>query len=147
MKDRVRRNTAAEQNRNIENDIREKIARYASLDKKAITNRIKELDKEWDIERVLEVNMSSVALTGIALSAFHHRRWLILPAMVLGFFAQHAIQGWCPPLPLFRKLGYRTRAEIDREKYALKVLRGDFNEVGMAGQKNSEAVYAAVTRS
>lgn len=147
MKDRVRKNTAAEQNRNIDNEIREKIAQYSSLDKDAITNRIKELDKEWDIERALEVNMSSVALTGIALSAFHNRRWLILPALVLGFFAQHAIQGWCPPLPLFRKLGYRTRAEIDREKYALKVMRGDFNEVGAAGQKNSDAVYAAVTRN
>ncbi|OQP50244.1 MerC domain-containing protein [Niastella populi] len=147
MKDRVRRNSATEQNMNIDNEIREKITQYASLDKVAITNRIKQLDEEWDIERVLEVNMSSIALTGVALSAFHHRRWLVLPAIVLGFFAQHAIQGWCPPLPLFRRLGYRTRAEIDKEKYALKVLRGDFNEVGGAGEKNSEAVFAAVTRN
>jgi hypothetical protein len=28
-----------------------------------------------------------------------------------------------------RRLGVRTRKEIDREKYALKVLRGDFERV------------------
>jgi hypothetical protein len=94
----------------------------------AITTRINELDREWDIERALEVNMSSVALTGIALTVFHSRRWLVLPAVVLGFFLQHAIQGWCPPLPVLRRLGFRTRKEIDQEKYALKVLRGDFKE-------------------
>ena len=50
-----------------------------------------------------------------------------------GFLFQHATQGWCPPVPLFRKLGVRTRSEIDREKYALKILRGDFH--GFAPQE------------
>jgi hypothetical protein len=39
---------------------------------------------------------------------------------------QHTVQGWCPPVPLFRALGFRTRKEIEREKYTLKILRGDF---------------------
>ena len=43
-----------------------------------------------------------------------------------GFLLQHALQGWCPPVPVFRRLGVRTTAEIDRERYALKALRGDF---------------------
>jgi hypothetical protein len=50
-----------------------------------------------------------------------------LLTLVLLFFLQHALQGWCPPLPIFRKLGYRTKDEIAKEKYALKLLRGDFN--------------------
>jgi hypothetical protein len=41
----------------------------------------------------------------------------------------HAVQGWCPPVPVLRKMGIRTRSEIDREKFALKVLRGDFQDV------------------
>ena len=47
----------------------------------------------------------------------------------MSFLAQHSVQGWCPPMPLFRKMGVRTRQEIEREKYALKVLRGDFDQV------------------
>jgi hypothetical protein len=57
------------------------------------------------------------------------RKWLIVPSIVLPFLFQHAMQGWCPPVPLFRRLGVRTREEIDREKYALKALRGDFEEI------------------
>lgn len=145
MKDRVRKNTSSKINNHIDVKIKESIERYASLDANAITLRIKQLDKEWDIERTLEVNMSTLALTGVAFGAFNHRRWLILPGVVLGFFAQHALQGWCPPLPLFRRLGYRTKAEIDREKYALKILRGDFDEVAQSDKKSPQAIYTAVT--
>ena len=129
MNDRVRRNTPEKVNEEIDIELQECIDYYKRKDHAEISERIRKLDREWDIERMLEVNMSAVALTGIALSAFHHKRWLILPGIVLSFFAQHAIQGWCPPLPLFRKLGYRTRKEIDKEKYALKLLRGDFGEI------------------
>ena len=84
-----------------------------------ITQRISELDKEWDIERTLELNASLVALSGIILAAGVNKKWLILPAVVTTFLAQHAIQGWCPPLPLFRSMKIRTRKEIDKEKYGL----------------------------
>lgn len=44
------------------------------------------------------------------------------------------VQGWCPPVPIFRSLGVRTAAEIFQEKVALKQLRGDFE-----GTANSDA--------
>ena len=84
-----------------------------------IKSRIKELDHEWDIERVLALNASLFALTGVILGATVNKKWLILPTVVTVFLAQHAIQGWCPPLPLFRKTGTRSRKEIDKERYAL----------------------------
>lgn len=59
-------------------------------------------------------------------------RWLVIPSVVLPFLFQHATQGWCPPVPFFRAKGIRTRGEIDREIYALKALRGDFNSVESA---------------
>jgi len=34
-----------------------------------------------------------------------------------------------PPVLLFRRLGVRTRREIDREKFALKVLRGNVDQI------------------
>lgn len=93
-----------------------------------IERRLQQLDAEWDIERVLEVNGSLLAGTGIALAARFSRWWLVLPGAVVTFCLQHALQGWCPPLPLFRRLGVRTQREIDDERAALKALRGDFRE-------------------
>ena len=88
-----------------------------------IGRRLRELDAEWDIERALETAASSISLFGLVRGAvFGQRRWLLLPLMVQGFFLQHAIQGWCPPLPVLRRLGFRTVREIDEERYALLAL-------------------------
>jgi hypothetical protein len=130
--ERVRRSTAREINRQIDRNITDNLQAYAA-DPNAIESRIRELDREWDIERTLEMNAAGFALTGTLLGMLVNKRWLILPVVVTTFLAQHAIQGWCPPLVLFRKMGIRTRPEIDREKYALKALRGDFANVHEAG--------------
>jgi hypothetical protein len=47
------------------------------------------------------------------------------------------VQGWCPPLPVFRRLGIRTASEIDYERYALKSLRGDFDELDSEESRNA----------
>ena len=143
MQERVRKNTSDERNRKIDQKIKESIAYHRSSGSDAITRRIKELDHEWDTERVLEVNMPIVALIGLALGAFVHPYWLAFPTLVLLFFLQHAIQGWCPPLPIFRSPGYRTKQEIHKEKYSLKLLRGDFDNLS---QKDSEAIFEAVSK-
>jgi hypothetical protein len=59
------------------------------------------------------------------------------------FLFQHAIQGWCPPVPVLRRLGFRTANEIEQERTALKALRGDFNAV-TARQDKSAAALAVV---
>jgi hypothetical protein len=64
--------------------------------------------------------------------------------VVLTFLFQHAVQGWCPPLPVLRRLGVRTRKEIDRERYALKALRGDFADT--AGTPGAIAALHAARR-
>jgi hypothetical protein len=95
-----------------------------------IDQRLDELDREWDIERALETMASSISLFGLSRSLLTgRRRWLLLPAVVQSFLLQHALQGWCPPLPMLRRLGFRTAEEIGRERYALKALRGDFERV------------------
>jgi hypothetical protein len=127
--DRVRANTAEETNRQIDRGIETRVREYAQRPASDITRRINELDREWDMERLLETNASALAFTGLVLGMTRSRKWLIVPSIVLPFLFQHAMQGWCPPVPLFRRLGVRTREEIDREKYALKALRGDFEEI------------------
>jgi hypothetical protein len=139
--ERVRRSTSTKQNAKIDSKILDNIDYYIKHPSE-IPSRIKKLDKEWDIERVLETNMSILALTGLALAVFVDPYWLILPGLVLLFFLQHALQGWCPPIPLFRAMGVRTRPEIDREKYALKAIRGDFSTIS---NTNPQTVFEAVS--
>lgn len=127
--ERVRKNTSPEVNQEIDTDIIRSLQLYKNADPALMELRIKELDKKWDIERTLEINAAVIALTGTLLGIFVNKKWAIVPAIVTGFLAQHAIQGWCPPLPLFRKMGVKTRSELDREKYALKAMRGDFKNV------------------
>jgi hypothetical protein len=108
----------------------------------AIADRIRTLDRAWDIERAIEANASSLLLVGLALGALVHRRFFLLPAAVGAFLLQHALQGWCPPVPVLRRLGFRTQAEIERERAALKALRGDF--AGVAGPTTPAAAREAL---
>jgi hypothetical protein len=124
--DRVPRHTAAHVNARIQQRLSEHVQRYGTEGRAGIERRLKELDREWDIERTLEANASAIALVGLLLGTTVHRRWFALPAVVAGFLMQHALQGWCPPVPVFRRLGVRTAPEIEQERYALKALRGDF---------------------
>jgi hypothetical protein len=127
--DRVRAHSAPEINRKIDLQTEASLRFHATTSKEEITRRIDELEREWDTERVLITNASALALTGLALGLLRDRRWFFLPGLVLPFLFQHAVQGWCPPLPVIRRFfGVRTRREIDVEKYALKALRGDFGE-------------------
>jgi hypothetical protein len=141
--DRVRANTAPEINQSIDKKIEQNVRYYSGQPREKIARRIRELDEEWDIERFLEAMASSLSLTGVMLGATVDRRWFLLPTVVLPFLLLHAIQGWCPPVPLLRRLGIRTREEISRERYALKALAGDFAGVeGNVG--NIEQTLAAV---
>jgi hypothetical protein len=141
--DRVRANTAADANRRIDEEIEENVRYYAGKGSEEVGRRIRELDEEWDIERILEMMAASFSLTGIALTLTAGRKWLVLPAVVLSFLLVHAVQGWCPPVPLLRRLGVRTREEIDRERYALKALIGDFAPVTEGIDRAGAALAAA----
>jgi hypothetical protein len=110
----------------VERTIQGSINRYYN-NREKIEMRLQELDNEWDIERALQLTAASLSLTGLALAVSQNKKWLFLPLAISGFLMNHALVGWCPPLPLLRAMGLRNRAEIDKEKYALKALRGDFN--------------------
>ena len=127
--DRVPNQTCAAVNDQIRRQTEENISRVKDAGPTAITHRLAELDAEWDVERAIEANAATASIIGLALGVTVNRRWLALPAVVGAFLLQHAVQGWCPPLPVLRRLGFRTASEIDYERYALKALRGDFAEI------------------
>ena len=108
--ERVPRHTSDAINALLHRETLKRLERFDGADAVAIDARIAELRREWDIERTLEANAATVALVGLGLGTFVDRRWLALPAIVAGFLLQHAVQGWCPPVPVFRRLGVRTAA-------------------------------------
>ncbi|MGZ3459548.1 MAG: YgaP family membrane protein [Archangium sp.] len=129
--DRVRRHGPEKVNERILRETRERIARYATRPLDEVQLRLEELDREWDIERLLQANAAVLSLVGLVLGGTVNRKWLLLPGVVAGFLLQHAVSGWCLPVEVFRRLKGRTRKEIDAEKFALMVQRGDFR--GMEG--------------
>lgn len=122
---RVQRNTDAVINQRIRYEMLCRVEKYRHAAPKTIDKRLKQLDHEWDTERVLEANAASLALTGCVLAATKDSRWVLLPMAVTAFLLQHAVQGWCPPLPMIRRLGVRTQGEIEEERYALLALRDE----------------------
>lgn len=139
--DRVPAHTSEEINQRIQNDIRKRVRHFATHPD-AIPHRLRELREEWDIERAIEANASALAFTGVVLGVARDSRWLALPALVTAFLFQHAIQGWCPPVPVLRRMGFRTAHEIEQERTALKALRGDFNAVSSELDKPGAALAA-----
>lgn len=146
MGDRVSQNTCDSINEQIRQRTDENIQRMAHVGREAITRRLGELDAEWDIERYIETMAPSITLAGLALGLTVNRRWLALPVFVQSFLLMHAVQGWCPPVPVLRRLGVRTTFEIDRERNALKALRGDFREMAHYRERDSQKAMDAVDR-
>lgn len=139
---RVRENTDYEINQCIQREIEANVALFAAQGDEAIARRLRELDREWDVERTLEANAATAVLVSSALGFTINRRFLALPIVIGGFLLQHAVQGWCPPLPILRRLGFRTESEINQERFALKALRGDFDRSGDSGEFSPCAAQA-----
>jgi hypothetical protein len=100
---------------------------YKDSNENVLSDRIRSLECEWDTERVLETSAASVVLAGSVCGFKKSKSCMFLLTGAAGFFLlQHALQGWCPPLPLIRRAGVRTAGEIGNERAVLKHLRGDF---------------------
>ena len=123
-RERVRAVTDPQVNRRIDDAIDDSL-RHHRAHPDEVPARLAALDREWDIERAVEANAASLSLAGLALGILVDRRFLALPALVAGFLLQHAVQGWCPPVPVLRRLGFRTMQEIDRERMELRGMRID----------------------
>lgn len=149
---RVRRNTTPEILRRIDEQIERNVAYFSAQPREVISRRIRELQEEWSIERWLELNAATIGLTTVVLALTRDRKWALATCAALGMFLLHGLQGFDPPIPLLRRLGIRTRGEIDREVYALKALRGDFASIGESSTKedggnSARQAAEAVTRN
>ncbi|AQX15497.1 hypothetical protein BCR15_04325 [Tessaracoccus lapidicaptus] len=142
--DHVRSSTDDDVQRRLDEERLQRVTDLVNAPSDVITRHIEDLDKAWDVERVLEANASSLILLSLGLSRVHSAKWLWLATAVPAFLLQHAIQGWCPPMEVIRRLGVRTRKEIEVERTALKALRGDFRDLTFDGDDPAAAARAAL---
>lgn len=123
--DRSRANTAPAVNRLFAERLTHNVERYAAAGRDAVGRRLGELDREWDVERVIELEAPATIALGVALGSLVDRRWYALSAFAAGMVLLHSVQGWYPLLPLLRRLGLRTQQEIESERLAMRALLGE----------------------
>jgi hypothetical protein len=105
----------------------EMVKEFAHKGRKKITERIEQIDRELDLDRVIHLNLATIALAGAALCyATADKRWLLMPACAAGLLIADTLTGITGKIPLLKKLGLRLKNEILHERYALKAFRGDF---------------------
>ncbi|HEX3999823.1 MAG TPA: hypothetical protein VHX65_14830 [Pirellulales bacterium] len=122
-RERVPENTPQHINERIQFETDRNVAYYSTLDDNAVKKRLDELDQEWDIDRMLEAHTAGLAIGGFLLGAVSNRKWFVLPGLAGCFLLQYALEGWCPQLPVLRRLGFRTAEEIAAERCALLAAR------------------------
>jgi hypothetical protein len=112
---------------NLDN-LEQRLACLADAGPQAIDERLAELDREWTAGRMTKAAIGVLIVVGFALAALNSW-WLILPIagglLLLPYLFTRS--SWLGKM--FHKMGYRTGFEVDREKIALKVLRGDFRHL------------------
>ena len=141
---RAEKHTPESINQRIHRQTEQRLRRLAE-NPKAMRARLSELDREWDIERCLETGSATLTLTGLLLGTTVNKRWLLLSLGVQGFLMQHALQGWCPPLPAFRALGVRTQHEIEAERHAIKSMLGEYDNQSIEDPHPNRAFEAAMS--
>jgi hypothetical protein len=146
--DRVRRHTAKSALRCIDDDTAARLLAVAesSPDPHEHEARLRDLEREWDTDRVIETEAALNGLAGLLFGMLVHSRALALPGIVASMVFLYAVTGRYPLLPLLRRLGVRTAREIARERYAVKALRGDFAELvkGATGVRRTPTGQTAV---
>jgi hypothetical protein len=120
---------------------RDLLAHHASAGPGGIRRRLEELDGEWSVERVVEAKAAGLALVGAALTAVVDRRFAALPAVGGAILLAQAVFGGELFAPMGRPFGFRTCRQIDRERTALKALRGDFHDLSRGGTQAGTMRY------
>lgn len=136
---RVKINTTTKSNHQINDQMSRNISEYLHAGKEDISQRIEQINKEWDTERILEANASAIIVVSTLLGFLVNKWFFVICTFISFYLLMHALEGWCPPLPLIRKMGKRTVYEICTEKMILKHLRGDFNNISLNAHDLIEA--------
>ena len=103
-----------------------RLACLADAGPQAISDRLDQLDREWSAGRMTKAVIGVLIVAGLALTALAGPWWLILPAVGGFFLLQYLFSRTSWLGATFQEIGFRSGADIDQEKFALRALRGDF---------------------
>ena len=106
-----------------------RLACLADAGPQAISDRLDDLDREWSAGRMTKATLGVLIVTGLALTALAGPWWLILPAVGAFFLLQYLFSRTSWLGATFQEMGFRSGADIDQEKFALRALRGDFKNL------------------
>jgi hypothetical protein len=116
--------------------------RLCAAEPERIADRLRQLDEEQSLEAALACGCSALALGGALLGLGGRKRWLLLAAAASGLLLSEQAKNGRAPLGALRRLGLRAAKEIDQERTALRLLRGDFGQ--LAGQTADELAASAL---
>jgi hypothetical protein len=111
-----------------EETLEKRLACLADAGPQAITDRLNLIENEWSAGRMTKATIGVMIVTGLALGLVNSW-WLSLPAVGGLLLLQYLFSRTSWLGAAFRAIGFRSRAEIDQEKFALKALRGDFRHL------------------
>lgn len=143
-RDRVRRFTFKRDLDKIDDRTRLAVSHYSNQGEDAITQRLAELDREWPVDRALMTGAGCFVWLGLILGTTVTRRLYIISAVAGAILLLYSFFGWAPPVLIIRRLGFRTRGEIDLERIALKALRGDFDNLSEANPDQETKINRAM---
>jgi hypothetical protein len=115
--DRVRNHSPKSLNKTIDREIDYLVKITIEKGPFAIRQRLSDLDKEWDLDRALMLLYSGALILQLGNALKNkNKKSLWLPLLQSSFILLHATYGWSPAILLLRKLGFRTRFEIQTER-------------------------------
>jgi hypothetical protein len=150
--DRVRDHSAQHVNRRIVREMNVTVEHCVRQGRDALVKRLGELDHEWDIDRILMANFAVVGgiAYGTGLQRYsrlgalellglrrHRTGWLYFFGVQMGFLLLHATVGWCPPMAVWRRLGARTKTEIELERSLLRNALNVGNRLGDSASQSA----------
>jgi hypothetical protein len=116
--DRVRAHTPAHVLDRLDSRTAARVFRAARGGPEAIERRIRQIDREWDIDRWVELGAAVATFASSRRGRTSRLWWALFRAQQLALVL-HATVGWAPPVGILRRLGVRTQKEIDTERAVL----------------------------
>ena len=121
--DRVRAHVSKKANARVDQVIEANLTR-AGEEPSFATERLAELEREWDIDRAVMLSFAGMGTAALVLGLRRNWRWRFPLTGQIGFLLLHSVVGWCPPAVVLRRFGFRTRQEIESERAALLRMSG-----------------------
>jgi hypothetical protein len=112
----------------IDRDTARSIQYYSGRPIQLVSQRIEELEQEIPLEAFVYRGGAILTIASLTLLLLRHKTrtaWTLAVA-VAALQLQYSYQGRNALTDILRKRGYRSRKEIEAEKYSLEALRGDF---------------------